>query len=83
MRRALLYAIGGYLALGMVFGLTEQPQQVWVCPDPATPHGESSHSERVSDACVPSVTAVERVAFFGLATGLWLPVAVLKGLAGG
>lgn len=70
-----------YLALGAMFALANQPQQMWGCADPSAPHGEMFYSDPPRDGCRPTVSVGERVVSFVGLTLLWLPLVTLKGLA--
>ena len=74
MKRFLLFCVAPYLAVGLVFAIETQPQQIWYCPDPEAPHGEVAYGGPDApprDGCDPGITARERAEWVALATPLW------------
>lgn len=69
-----------YLLLGMMFAVSAQPQQMWVCPAPKEPHGTISYDTRRSPECRASVTPEDRIEHFVFATVFGIPAVVIKGL---
>ncbi|GAB2488744.1 hypothetical protein GCM10027063_32730 [Promicromonospora xylanilytica] len=79
-----LVTVGVYLAIGVVFSIETQPQQMWTCPDPSAPHGITTYgyaSDVPSDDCLPTVGTAERLEWTVFSTAAWLPLIVLKGLS--
>ncbi|MFD2025735.1 hypothetical protein [Promicromonospora aerolata] len=82
--RVALVTVGIYVAIGLVFSIEAQPQQMWTCRDPSAPHGITTYgdaSDVPSDDCLPTVSTAERLEITAFATAAWLPLVVLKGLS--
>ena len=81
------FVVGGviaYLLLGLLVAAGTAPQRAWTCPDPAAPHGYTTHhgyADPPRDDCRPTATAGEQVLHFLLVTPGWLPLGVVRGLS--
>ena len=72
-----------YLLLGAWFAAGAQPQQLWACPAPQEPQGETLHHQRLSPECQPTVTTRDRVEQFTAAMVFGIPFTIIKAVNGG
>ncbi len=74
--RFLVRGVALYLLIGVAFAQATMPEQLWVCPDPTAPHGETTGNFKKSDACKATATAGDRIQHYGFGATFWLPLIV-------
>lgn len=67
--KVLLLVAAIYLIVGLTVAKATDSGQIWVCPDPTAPHGETVGNFKRSGDCRP--TATRRIQHYVGSTLLW------------